>query len=55
MQTITVFYDPNRLDWDEAIERELRRRGLKPGKAHIVAYPDIPEFRNDKQKKLFDD
>jgi hypothetical protein len=36
-ESITVYYDPGKCDWAQAIEKELKRRGIEPGKYCIIA------------------
>ena len=36
---LKVFYDPDRRDWDEAIENGLKLYRLKKGKVTVIALP----------------
>jgi hypothetical protein len=36
---VEVFYDPDRCNWDAAIEQELKRRGLEHGQATVICRP----------------
>jgi len=47
---IEVFYNPDLCDWNEKNERELQRRGLKPGDCRsIVCKPKIKEEEKDSE------
>lgn len=37
--TITVYYDPVRRNWDEAIESELTRLGLASSETNVICLP----------------
>jgi hypothetical protein len=37
--TITVYYDPVRCDWDEAIRAALAAHGFKSGQVKVIALP----------------
>ncbi|OQY01365.1 MAG: hypothetical protein B6I22_14645 [Desulfobacteraceae bacterium 4572_123] len=49
-KAITVYYDEQRNNWDEAITRELKRLGLKPGQCTVIALPKEDELFNTANK-----
>jgi len=36
---VEIFYDPDLKNWDEVIDRELKRLGLEHGKATVICWP----------------
>lgn len=38
-RAITAFYNPEKRDWDQAMDRALEAHGLKPGDCNVICLP----------------